>query len=51
VGYIGMAKMHLQHLLTAVAINLKRIVWWLEERPMEASRTARFVQLMERLSA
>jgi transposase len=49
--YIGMAKTHLQHLLTAVAINLKRIFYWLSGTPIAATRTSRYAQLMERLSA
>lgn len=44
--YIGLPKTRLQHLITATAINLKRIFYWLVERPLSATRTSRFVALM-----
>lgn len=44
--YIGLPKTHLQHLMIATAINLKRIFYWLVERPLSATRTSRFVALM-----
>ena len=44
--YIGLPKTHLQHLMTATAINLKRIFHWLVEKPLAATRTSRFVALM-----
>lgn len=44
--YIGLPKTHLQHLMTATAINLKRIFYWLVEKPLAATRTSRFVALM-----
>jgi transposase len=37
--YIGQAKTHLQHILTAVAINLVRFVDWLNQIPLAATRT------------
>jgi transposase len=43
--YIGLAKTHLQHLLTATAINLTRIVSWLEGIPKAKTRTSRFAAL------
>ena len=44
--YIGMAKTHLQHLLTATAINIKRIFNYLTGTPQEATRASQFVRLM-----
>jgi transposase len=43
--YWGVAKTHLQHVATAAAINLDRIVAWLEERPRATTRTSRFAAL------
>jgi transposase len=43
--YRGVQKTHLQHLATAAAINVDRIVAWLEERPRAKTRTARFAAL------
>lgn len=43
--YIGQAKTHLQHLLTAVAINLARFVAWLHEVPLAPTRTSSFAAL------
>ena len=45
--YIGLAKTHLQHLMTATAINCKRIHNWLNGAPHAATRTSQFVKLME----
>lgn len=44
--YIGLAKTHLQHVLTATAINLCRLDDWLNERPRTTTRHSTFVQLM-----
>jgi transposase len=44
--YIGQPKTHLQHLLTAAAINLKRIFNWLMETPRSATRTSHFARLI-----
>jgi len=44
--YIGQAKTHLQHLLTAVAINLLRVNAWLMAVPRAATRTSPFAALM-----
>jgi len=44
--YLGLAKTHLQHVLTAVAINLLRIMAWLAEIPRAATRTSPFAALM-----
>ena len=43
--YLGQAKTHLQHILTAVAINLTRFVNWLNEVPLAATRKSAFVAL------
>ena len=40
-----MAKTHLQHVAIAVAINIDRMVAWLEERPRATTRTSRFAAL------
>ena len=41
----GGAKTHLQHVAIAAAINIDRIVAWLEERPRAKTRTSRFAAL------
>ena len=43
--YRGREKTHLQHVATAAAINVDRIVAWLEERPRAKTRTSRFAAL------
>jgi len=43
--YRGLEKTHLQHVATAAAINIDRIVAWLEERPRAKTRTSRFAAL------
>jgi len=43
--YWGVAKTHLQHVATAAAINIDRIVAWLDERPRAQTRTSRFAAL------
>ena len=43
--YRGIAKTHLQHLATAAAINLERIVAWLNDIPRATTRTSRFAAL------
>jgi transposase len=43
--YFGLAKTHLQHLAIATAINMQRIFDWLEEIPVELTRTSPFAQL------
>jgi transposase len=43
--YRGLAKTHLQHVAIAAAINLDRVVAWLDERPQAATRTSRFAAL------
>jgi transposase len=48
--YVGLAKTHLQHLFVATAINLYRIVDWLNEVPLVKTRQAAFVRLMPRMT-
>lgn len=43
--YRGMAKTHLQHLISATAINMKRVVAWLDEIPLAKTRTSHFAAL------
>lgn len=43
--YIGLAKTHLQHLLTATALNLLRVGAWLAERPRAQTRQSAFAAL------
>ena len=43
--YIGLAKTHLQHVLTATALNVRRLGAWWEERPFPATRSAAFLAL------
>jgi Transposase DDE domain len=44
--YLGLAKTHLQHILTAIALNLVRVSEWLAETPRAATRKSRFERLM-----
>jgi transposase len=44
--YWGLAKVHLQHLLTAVALNMYRAIAWLAEVPRSKTRTTAFARLM-----
>jgi transposase len=43
--YRGLQKTHLQHIAITAAINVERIVAWLEERPRATTRTSRFALL------
>jgi transposase len=43
--YIGLAKTHLQHILSAAAINLYRIVNYLADLPIAHTRTSTFASL------
>ncbi len=45
--YVGLAKTFLQHVLTAAAINLRRIGDWLADVPRAKTRTAPFVLLAQ----
>ena len=43
--YIGLAKTHLQHIFTAAAINLVRMVSWIDGVPHATTRTSHFAAL------
>jgi transposase len=43
--YRGMAKTHFQHLAIATAINVMRVLNWLEEIPLAKTRTSKFAAL------
>lgn len=43
--YRGVAKTHLQHVLTATAVNLVRIAAWLRGEPLAQTRISRFAAL------
>ena len=43
--YGGLAKTHVQHVAIAAAINIDRLVAWLDERPRATPRTSRFAAL------
>lgn len=44
--YVGLAKTHLQHIFIATAMNLCRIVNWLNEVPLAQTRRAAFERLV-----
>jgi transposase len=44
--YVGLAKTHLQHVLTAAAMNLSRLGSWLAGTPRARTRQSAFVRLM-----
>lgn len=46
--YRGLEKVHLQHLLTAAALNLCRMYAWLTEQPRARTRQAAFVRLAKK---
>jgi transposase len=43
--YRGLEKTHLQHVATAAAMNIDRLVAWLDERPRAKTRISRFAAL------
>lgn len=43
--YEGAAKTHLQHLACAAAINVVRVLAWLDERPLATTRRSHFATL------
>lgn len=43
--YTGLSKTHLQHITTAVAMNLVRVAAWLSDIPHAKTRTSRFAAL------
>ena len=44
--YVGLAKTHLQHVLTAAATNLVRLGAWLAGKPLARTRQSAFLRLM-----
>lgn len=44
--YLGLARTHLQHLLTAIAINLGRLAAWIGDTPAGRTRRSAFARLM-----
>lgn len=46
--YVGLAKTHLQHILTAAALNLYRLDNWLNDIPLSPTRYSRFMSLKAR---
>jgi transposase len=46
--YLGLAKVHLQHVLTAAALNLVRVAAWLAGTPLARTRQSAFVRLTAR---
>lgn len=44
--YIGLAKTHLQHILTAAGINIVRVVAWLQGIPRAKTRVSHFAALV-----
>jgi transposase len=49
--YIGLARTHLQHLLTAAAINLVRFDAWITDKPRAKTRTSHFEALRPKVAA
>jgi len=45
--YTGLAKTHLQHVFTAAAINVIRLVAWAQETPLAATRISPFARLQQ----
>ena len=43
--YRGTAKTHLQHVATAAALDLDRLIGWVDRRPIAQTRTSRFARL------
>lgn len=43
--YRGLAKTHLQHLMTAAAVNLKRMLDWLDQKPRSVAYQSHFAAL------
>ena len=43
--YRGLPKTHVQHVAIAAAINIDRIVAWVDQRPRAPTRTSRFAAL------
>lgn len=45
--YIGLAKTHLQHVLTATSTNVIRLINWVTDIPLAKTRQSAFVKLMK----
>ena len=45
--YVGLAKAHLQHVITAAAMNLSRLAAWLAGSPRARTRASRFARLAQ----
>lgn len=43
--YVGLAKTHLQHVLSAMAMNVRRLVSWLDGEPLPKLRVSQFAAL------
>ncbi len=43
--YVGLARTHLQQIIIAVALNLRRTLAWLHEVPRAPTRVSRFAAL------
>lgn len=43
--YVGIQKTHLQHLATAAATSILRVINWLNELPLASTRRSRFAAL------
>jgi transposase len=43
--YIGLAKTHLQHVITATAMNVSRLLAWMRGVPLDGTRVSRFAAL------
>lgn len=43
--YIGLARTHLQHVLTATALNFSRLINWLNQKPTAKTRISHFAAL------
>jgi transposase len=49
--YIGLARTHLQHILTAAAMNIARFDAWVTDRPRAKTRISHFEALRPKLAA
>lgn len=47
--YLGLARTHLQQLIIAVAVNVLRLIAWLDEVPRATTRTSRWTTLLARV--
>ena len=43
--YIGLAKTHVQHVITATAITVSRLLAWMMGLPLDGTRVSRFAAL------